>query len=386
MSNIVGYFPEGEGPEDQYLVKLSAGILRTAKWLQAQLPQHKASWKAPHEKKLNIDSGQFMLLPMAYQAAGMPAAAHEAMMYTAQEFAKDDGAGCLSPKCLAAGGFIPYAPSWHSFTAVQMGRPDIAHKIMRHVLPYQGRGKYGGFFDGPAQLAAGKGVFCFDSSNAAIIACLWSGHLEAARHGGEYLLRLDELSKGDVWVWTMTESGAAVLSHDDPAYNTHSAKPDKCTVVCSSHINDLDRGQGVPHWKTGFYLAACTYLYRTFSDERYLNAARRCFEWALRTAERKKGFLLWAHKLAWGVSEFYKETRDKRALDMAITLGQMLLRRQNAEGYFPYDEWFPQASGTPEPSGVTYSIAAQQCVWMSKVIEAVLLSRTPRKGSKKRKA
>ena len=44
---------------------------------------------------------------------------------------------------------------------------------------------------------------------------------------------------------------------------------------------------------------------------------------------------------------------------MATGLGEMLVAKQTAEGYFDYRVWFPEAAGRPEPPGVTYSICAQ---------------------------
>lgn len=74
---------------------------------------------------------------------------------------------------------------------------------MRQVLVYQGRGKYGGFYGGSAEAGAGKGVFCFDSSGAGIVACAMTGMIEPARRGGEYLLRLAEHSNSERWYWAL---------------------------------------------------------------------------------------------------------------------------------------------------------------------------------------
>jgi len=278
----------------------------------------------------------------------------------------DDGSGMLPSACVQRGGFIPYSIAWHATTSVQLGRMDIAQKMMRHVLPYQGKGPYGGFFDGPKQAQSGNGVFCFDSSSAAIIACLWTGRLEEARRGGEYYLRLAALSDDTRWLWTLHSDGSAVWSKSDTAWKLNQAEPDPVTVQCT--MDKVTLGQ--PHWKTGFYLAVCTYLYRTFSDKRYLDAAMRCAAFARETKDAKDGWMLWAHKLAWGASELYKETNDEHLLAMATSIGEMLIQRQNEAGYFPYTEWHP----SNEPAALTYSICAQCTIWMSKVKEAISVS------------
>ena len=205
------------------IARLDAGMQRSADWLRANLPFHSNSYASPNDDGV-IDSGQYMILAYAFQKAAMPNAAFE-MLSTVADMAGPHGFGCLAPATVKNGGFIPYAPSWHAFTLVQFGRVDLARKVIKHVLPYQARGAYGGFFDGPKQRDLGDGVLCFDCSCAAIIGCIFAGELEAAYRGGAYLLRLDELSSADVRVWTMRPDGRPVFSQADPAYALHSAKP-----------------------------------------------------------------------------------------------------------------------------------------------------------------
>ena len=118
------------------------------------------------------------------------------------------------------------------------------------------------------QVANGKGVFCFDSSGAGIVACCLTAKLDEARRGGAFLLRLAELSTSSRWYWTMDSDGNAVESHGDPRFDGNTARPDVITAVC--FMEKENAGQG--HWKSGFFVACCTYLYRLFDDERYLDA------------------------------------------------------------------------------------------------------------------
>lgn len=96
---------------------------------------------------------------------------------------------------------------------------------------------------------------------------------------------------------------------------------------------------GIPHWKTGFFIACCVYLYRLLDDSRFLAAATRCADFALGTKDAGN-WPMWGHKLAWGASELYAVTRDPKHLKMATELGLMLVHRQNEDGFFPYPEWY----------------------------------------------
>jgi hypothetical protein len=349
------------------IARLESGIQRGAAWLRKNLPFTEGISYTSGMPGDNgpIHSGCYMLTAYAYQKAGLVNEAFDMLSYVADEIAGKDGEGCVSPATVQAGGFIPYAPAWHTFQLARLGRPDLAQKAIRHVVAWQHRGEFGGFFDGPRQRDLADGVFCFDGSSASICACLHAGELEAARRGGSYLLRLDELSTETTRLWTLRPDGTPVYSKDDPAFALHSAPPDKVMVVCTSELHD----EHIPHWKSGFYVACCAYLYQAFDDERYLAAAKRCARWAARTDDSKGGHRMWAHKLAWGMAELYKVTRDEEHLRLASELGEMLLRRQDTKGTFPYVEWFPSG----EPTKITYSICAQGVIWMAFVKEALQL-------------
>ena len=54
-----------------------------------------------------------------------------------------------------------------------------AHRCVRDtVLGFQKKEGLGGFFGGRKERASQRGVFCFDTTCAAIIGCLWSGNRE----------------------------------------------------------------------------------------------------------------------------------------------------------------------------------------------------------------
>ena len=215
-------------------------------------------------------------------------------------------------------------------------------------------------------------MFCFDTSGAAIHACLWAGELEAARRGGAYLLALARASDARRWYWCLDSDGNAVDSFAHPSWRHNAAPP---AETGWPPMNDerwcfmAKDAPGQAHWKTGFYLANCTYLYRATDDRRYLAAALKCARFALGTADARATppWPMWGHKLAWGASELYRATGAPRIRAMARGLGEMLARRQDKEvGFWRYEEWWGPDIQARHPSAV-YSIAAQSVTWMGHV-------------------
>ena len=170
---------------DALVERLCEGSRRGAAWLRRNLPYVEGE---SYTSDLPGDggplhSGCFMVTALAYQKAGLPGEAALMAAHVADELAGEDGRGLLAAPTLQKGGFIPYAPAWHALTLSRLGRPDSAQLALRRVLPWQATGRLGGFFDGPRQRDAGRGVFCFDSSCAAILACLQCGALAEAARG-----------------------------------------------------------------------------------------------------------------------------------------------------------------------------------------------------------
>lgn len=358
---------DSKGSKMEFLHRIDTALAKAALFLRKNMPQNDHSWNGG-DPNFSLTVGQYMVLPLAYQGAGMQAEALESMEYINRRFLQGDGAGCYDPACLEADYFIPYAPAWIAVSAVQMGRGDLAQKCMRHVLPFQGRGRIGGFFCTMADLKSGKGVFCFDTSATATMACLWTGNLDQARRAGEYILRLAEVSSNSTWVWSLDEQGNAVTSKEGPWWDAHKVAKNTITVKCTMDKETPNQ----PHWKTGLYLAVCSYLYRYFGDQKYLMAAIQCVRFAFDSYDARHGWPMWGHQLAWGAAELYKDTYDTKVLALARQLGQMLVERQSNMGFFPYTEWYTER----EPPRITYSICAQSTVWLSKVREALRLSMT----------
>ena len=150
----------------------------------------------------------------------MPTEAVKTLEFAWETFMKPQGAeGAVPPISLQTENMVVYAPSWYVRSAVQHGRLDIAQLLMPYILRFQDDGKYGGFYGGRNGAAQAQGVYCFDSSTVAIQACLWTGERDAARRGGEYLLRLAELQPtcSDRWYWMLDSAGDLVTDPTDHA-------------------------------------------------------------------------------------------------------------------------------------------------------------------------
>lgn len=369
---------------DNAVKKLENAIDKACQFLSRNLPQHEDTWLGSSPSGFVLSSNAYMILTQAYQAGGRPQDAAEIVgfydsQYNSPHERRIDAA---DPSSVNFGLNSAYHPSFGAISMTQMGRPDLASKLMRQVLPYQGKGALGGFFGGSKEASSGTGVFCFDSSCAAIIACLWTGHVDAARRGGSYLLHLAKVSTADRWYWSIDTSGQPMNSLEHPSFSLNQCNPMQAGHKRFPMHDDrwcfMTKGEDhQAHWKTGFYLACCVYLYRHFDDERFLLAAEQCASFACACRASCGGWRMWSHKLAWGTAELYTVTRNERWLQMSYEIGMMLVDRQCQEGYWKYEEWFPDEAS--RPIQVMYSIAAQATTWMGKVRDALLsYSRKPR--------
>ena len=125
-------------------------MARGADFLRANLPQHAGTWlSGPQFADTTLTCGAYMILPLAFTAANRRADAVAAMDYIADHFfaSSDAGDGCDGGNA-ALGWMSAYQPAWACVTAVQMGRPDVAQKLVRRVLAFQGTGALGGFYGG----------------------------------------------------------------------------------------------------------------------------------------------------------------------------------------------------------------------------------------------
>ena len=368
---------------------LEAAIQTGCRWLMRGLPQHEATWMpegTPPTVVLPISS--YMVVPLALNSGGHRAEALAVLEFIDEKFMDGAATGdmpCVNPACLSNGQMIAYMPAWTAHCAAEMGRPDMAHRCVRDsVLAFQKVDGVGGFFGGRKEVAAQKGVFCFDTSCAAIIGCLWSGHREAARRGGEYILRLAEVSGEERWYWALDSEGAAVESVGAAAWAHNEAASTGCVPDDRNCFMDKARA-GHMHYKTGFFLACCAYLFRMFGERQFLDAGLRCGRFALATKDAAAGqphgggkWQMWGHKLAWGAAELYAVTHDKIPLQLALEMSEMLVRRQNKEGFWAYEEWFSpdglkagSLCGYGAPASSCWSIASQGVVWMAKVRDMI---------------
>jgi len=137
-------------------------MAQSTRWLSRNLPEHRGSFGNDGDIAMELNCSAYMLLPAAYACAGRYSEALRCVEYIDRTFLNADGSGCSSPE--ERGRMVPYAPAWTAVSAVQLGRPDMAYKLMGFVLTFQSRGRYGGFFGGRRESLSGRGVFCFDTT------------------------------------------------------------------------------------------------------------------------------------------------------------------------------------------------------------------------------
>lgn len=97
---------DSKGSKMDFLQRIDTALAKSAMFLRKNMPQSDHSW-SNGQPGFVLTIGQYMVLPLAYQAAGMQAEALEAMEYINRRFLQEDSAGCYDPACLAADYFIP---------------------------------------------------------------------------------------------------------------------------------------------------------------------------------------------------------------------------------------------------------------------------------------
>jgi hypothetical protein len=287
--------------------------------------------------------------PLALQAAGHTLDALRCLDFVKKSFVRPDGSLTI-PESLEK--TAAYAPSWLARAAHQWGRVDISHGLMKSILSFQDP-QTGGFFGSCAERDAGRGTMDFDTSSVAIMACIWTGHLEEAARGGEYLLQLDQLQpdRDRRYYYVLTSDGKL---QTDPGAD------DSRTVY-------MEKGQPLQfYYKTGLYTALMTYLHRVNPRQEYLEAALRCADFALNCADDVFSTIL-AHKFCWGAAELYQQTGAERLREASLEIADYLARKQRPDGRWHYVELVPKFDD--QPVELQFDLCAQLTTWIAKALE-----------------
>ena len=317
-------------------------VQRGAGWIAAQQAvdgSHKGA----------TDVMGYYTCPLALQAAGRPLEALRCLSFVKKNFLTAEGEPIL-PSGME--GMAPYAPSWLARAAHQWGRVDISNTLMNFILKFQDKNT-GGFFATRAEQERGEGIIEFDTSTVAIMACIWTGRLEAAIRGGEYLLTLDRLQPApdDRYFFVVDSNGRLVTDPGDGAPRTFYQQKGELLQ---------------PYYKTGLYTALMTYLYRVNRRPEYLEAARRCADFALNCADDVYRTML-SHKLCWGAAELYQETGEERYRTASLELADFLTGKQRPDGRWHYVESVPKFEDQTPTANL--DICAQFSTWIAKARE-----------------
>ena len=302
-----------------------------------------------HEGASNVMA--YYTCPLALQAAGHAQDALRCLDYVKKNFISPTGSLIIPQTML---GMAAYAPSWLARAAHQWGKMDLSYELMPSIMDFQDSGT-GGFFGSRKERDSGKGIMEFDTSAVAIMACIWTGHREAAIKGGEYLLSLDRLQpeRDKRYYFDLTSDG--VMKTDPGDQDPRKAY--------------LEKGKPLQmYYKTGLYTALMTYLYRIDPKQEYLEAAIRCADFSLNCADDVFATIL-AHKFCWGAAELYQETGEARLREASLAIADYLASQQMADGRWHYVELVPKFED--QPVELQFDICAQLTTWISKALEVL---------------
>ena len=309
------------------------------------------SFGIPYEDGVNL----IFTMAIAYLWGGMPWRC-SGVVKRIRSFVKEDGS-LYRP---ASGSRItdqtqyPYAVGWVARTGAACGAPDLARRCIGPILPLQHR-ESGGFFGSPAEAEKGEGIIDMASTGMSGLALLSACFVDRAREAGDYIVS---------WLARQSDLKDRLL----PQWHTQKGLLDEESGKdLSANINaPLVIGHAAPHtgyWLNGILVAFLAELYQVTAHEPFLTAASELFDFAARSPELDR--TCFSHKFAWAAATLHSVTGEDRHLETACRVAERLIRAQRPEGFFVYEDLFPEGETPPYPA--TVSTTSQFTAWLSAV-------------------
>lgn len=212
-----------------------------------------------------------------------------------------------------------YKTCWATQGAHRLARFDVSYPVMQHILRCQA--PCGGSY----QVVGGNEYVEPVCSAAAGMTCLYTGHLDAAKRTAECMISMmdQQPDDGRFYIW-LTPEGRLVTEASPLNGNA--------PYVDASKVQQA-------YYCPGLVQLFLVRLFLATTEQTYLDASRRLFEFSMRCAEDRYSYPT-AGKSAVGAAIYYTVSGDARARDAAIEFGDYLVRVQRTEGNWdnPYDQ------------------------------------------------
>lgn len=225
-----------------------------------------------------------------------------------------------------------YPNAWIIVGAERIGDYGVSYQAIQHLLTRQDPDT-GGFFrvlpddvevlhesedDDPYAAGAVLGSIDLMNTSMAGFACLSTGHLEEARHAGDFIVRVQASQpRSEGKFYFQWKAGAGLITdfpdHEADAFVIDSAKTKQ------------------KYFQLGIAAAFLSRLHEATRDPAYLSSARGLIDFTERLGEDRYAIPA-SGKIGWGASYLYRLTGNERYRDIAEEVGRSLVSLQGTSG------------------------------------------------------
>ena len=233
-----------------------------------------------------------------------------------------------------------YANAWIAFIAQKLGRFDVSYPAYQYLEKLYHPGVGGYISTDP------------DSNSEPVIDLLSTTHI------GMTSLYLGELDRAEACVdlvvdfeWNQPDLAAGMFlrMNDRQQYLTEFPENERAYYFLSAtEANQL-------YFMAGYPVAFLGLLYRQTMKPLYLSAARRYFDFAVNCEGVYESHF--SHKVAWGAAIMYNITGERRYVDFAIRIANLLVELQHESGAWFHDQ----------PPYVSYDQTAECASWLRQI-------------------
>lgn len=268
------------------------------------------------------DVGCYYKSVYTLRAAGQSVAAGRLLRYVVQRFRSPEGDYFNTPTVRSSGSYGPffcqlYQNAWLTRGAAALHWFGLAQDMLR-FLNTQREPELGGYY---THVGSTTGVMDSNSIAVGAYCCVLGGQFDRARQSGDLLLRLLGNQRDEGILWSRcTKDGTLVTELGDVE-----KKNWRYVRIAAAEPEQA-------YWIWAWPMNALIAVYEQTQEPRYLDGARRIFDFLAASHEDAFGFTT-AGKDAWGAAKLYRLTGERRYLDKALLQMQYILDHQHADGY-----------------------------------------------------
>ncbi|PWH14180.1 MAG: hypothetical protein DDG58_12855 [Ardenticatenia bacterium] len=307
------------------------------------------------ENLLEPQLGAFYKGSWAFTLTGQPTATHRLLNHARERYMTPDGDFVPRTALIHQVAHYLYINAYFVIGSMAVGRYEIAMPAARFLAAQQDA-RSGGFFSTLTPPGTPGGTDTI-STAAAGVACLVSGHLEAARRAGEYLIDILERQRitSNYFYTALTPDGVLDTAASESevrwwrVIDLHA--PDQCWYAL-----------GLP-------LAFLVLLHQASDQTRYRTAAEAYCALLERCVNPWEGPS--SGKAAWGCAMLYRITGETRYREIALRVARYIMGHQEADGH-----WIlAKIRGIPAAvslDSVDFDVTAEYTLWLGLIASHIM--------------